>query len=386
MMLYASSHYGDPSGHLPPAVIAAPLSGGSDQERIVNAVKRVKPSVVAIDVTVNGQVYQPIDPFLQQFFGQQGPGVMQPFRARDSGSGFIYQGYIVTNAHVIRPPVQGASVNTITVLFPTGQKATARLIGANLGADLAVLRVESARLPPSLALGDSDHLQQGQWAIAIGEPYELQQSVTVGVVSAFNRSEPIINEQGQEMDFKGLLQTSAPINMGNSGGPLVDVNGDVIGVNQSTLRGGAQGIGFAIPSNTVRRIVDQIIAHPGLSQGTNEAYMGVLLQDVTQGFRNQSGYHGQGGVGIVQVISGSPADQAGLQPGDVVLKLNGTAYGSSSSLSDATKKLRPGSRANLEVWSQGSKRLVGMTLTERPAAVPVQQGQSQEQLPQDGQP
>ncbi len=385
MMLYASTHSSGSGAQLGAPVSAAPLSGGGDQERIVNAVKRAKPSVVAIDVTVNGQIYQPVDPFMQQFFGQQGPGMMQPFKAKDSGSGFIYndQGYIVTNAHVVRPPVQGANVSNITVIFPSGQKAGASVVSANLGADLAVLKVDSGRLPPPLPLADSDHLQQGQWAIAIGEPYQLQQSVTLGVVSAFNRTEPIVDEQGEQMTFKGLLQTSAPINPGNSGGPLIDINGNVIGVNQSTYRAGAQGIGFAIPSNTVKKVVDQMIAHPGVTQGTNEAYMGVLLADVTQGFRNQSGYRGQGGVGIVQVISGSPADQAGLQPGDVILKFNGNTYTTASALQAATQKLKPGTHVNMEVWSQGAKRLVAVTLGERPAAVPVQQGY--QQPPQDEQ-
>lgn len=384
MMLYASTHFPNVAGpnNTPPAAMAAPLTGagGSDQERIVNAVKRVKPSVVAITVTVNGKQYVPVDPFLQQFFGQQGPGVVQPFKGKDSGSGFLFdnKGDIVTNAHVVRPPVPNAQVSDITVTFPDNTRAKAKLLAANIGADLAVLRIDTKKLPSPLTLADSDKLQQGQWAIAIGEPYELQQSVTVGVVSAFHRDETISGQEtgsGQPMTFKGLLQTSAPINPGNSGGPLIDMNGDVIGVNQSTLRGGAEGIGFAIPSNTVKQVVDQMIAHPGITTPPAEAFLGVVLGQVTQGFRNQSGYRGRGGVAVYQVASGSPADQAGINPGDVILRMNGKAYDSNKALADAIAKMHSGDKVRLEIWSlnSGAKSLVTVTLGSRPAQTGYEQ-------------
>lgn len=383
MMLYASTHFVAVSGppHDPQPAAAAPMnSGGSDQDRIISAVKRVKPSVVAIDVAINGRQYIPVDPLMQQFFGQQGPGVVQPFSAKDSGSGFVYgsQGYIVTNAHVVRP-MPNVQTTSITVVFPNGEKAPARIVAANIGADLAVLKVtDGHRLPSSLALADSDKLQQGQWAIAIGEPYELQQSVTVGVVSAFDRSEPIQTESGQQITFKGLLQTSAPINFGNSGGPLIDMNGNVIGVNQSTFAR-AQGIGFAIPSNTVKRVVDQMIAHPGITEPPAQAFMGVGLQQVTSGFRNQTNYRGQGGVAVTQVVSGSPADQAGIQPGDVILKLNGKSYNDNAALSAAIAKLKPGDRVSVEFWSGGTKRLAQITLGARPDMQQYQQQPDQQQ-------
>src|SRR5579884_3055721 len=378
MMLYASTHFSNVAGpnNTPPAVSAAPLtSGGSDQERIVNAVKRTKPSVVSINVSVNGKQYIPVDPFIQQFFGQSGPSVVQPYRERGSGSGFVYddKGDIVTNAHVVRPPLPNAQVSDITVVFPNNTRAKAHLVAANIGADLAIIRVDTKNLPPPLTLADSDRLQQGQWAIAIGEPYELQQSVSVGVVSAFHRDEPIQTETGQTITFKGLLQTSAPINPGNSGGPLIDMNGDVIGVNQSTLRGGAEGIGFAIPSNQVKRVVDEMIAHPGITQPPVQAFLGVGLAPITQGFRNQTGYRGQGGVGVAQVVSGSAADQAGLNPGDVILKMNARTYSDPQALSNAISKMHAGDRINLEIWSQGTKRLVTVTLGSRPAQTGLEQ-------------
>ena len=387
MMLYASTHFSNVAGpnNTPPVVSAAPLTGGSDQDRIVNAVKRAKPSVVAINLTVNGKQFIPVDPFLQQFFGQQGPGIVQPFSGRASGSGFVFddKGDIVTNAHVARPDVPGAQVTRMTVTFPNGTHASAHLIAANVGADLAVVRVDTKGLPPPLQLADSDRLQQGQWAIAIGEPYELQQSVSVGVVSAFNRSEPIQTESGQTLTFKGLMQTSAPINPGNSGGPLIDANGDVIGVNQSTLRGGAEGIGFAIPSNTVKRVVDQMIAHPGVTTPPVQAFLGVGLAPVTQGFRSQTGYHGQGGVGIQQVVSGSSADQAGLNPGDVILQMNGKSYSNPADLQNAIRGMHAGQKITLDVWSQssGSRRLVEVTLGSQPTQSGYEQQQPEDQNP-----
>ena len=393
MMLYASTHFSNVAGpdNTPPVVSAAPLtSGGSDQDRIVNAVKRTKPSVVAISVTVNGKQYIPVDPLLQQFFGQQ--GVVQPFRGKASGSGFVFdnKGDIVTNAHVVRPPVPNAQVSDIEVLFPNNTRAKAHLVAANVGADLAVIHVDAKTLPPPLTLADSDKLQAGQWAIAIGEPYELQQSVSVGVVSAFDRNEPIQTETGQTITFKGLLQTSAPINPGNSGGPLIDMNGDVIGVNQSTLRGGAEGIGFAIPSNTVKRTVQQMLAHPGITEPPEQAFLGVGLAPVTEGFRNQTNYRGQGGVGVTQVISGSSADQAGLNPGDVILKMNGKSYDNAKTLSDAIAKMHAGDKVNMEIWSNGTKRMVQITLGSRPAQSGYEQQQQgappDQQQPEDQSP
>ncbi|HZZ66144.1 MAG TPA: trypsin-like peptidase domain-containing protein [Candidatus Baltobacteraceae bacterium] len=388
MMLYASTHFTNVAGpnDTPPAVSAAPLSsGGSDQDRIVNAVKRAKPSVVAINITVNGKQFIPVDPFFQQILGQQGPGLVQPYQGRASGSGFVFdnKGDIVTNAHVARPDLPNAQVTRMTVTFPNGTHANARLIAANIGADLAVVRVDVKNMPPPLSLADSDRLQQGQWAIAIGEPYELQQSVAVGVVSAFNRSEPIQTETGQTLTFKGLMQTSAPINPGNSGGPLIDVNGEVIGVNQSTLRGGAEGIGFAIPSNTVRRVVAEMIAHPGITQPPVQAFLGVGLAPITQGFRSQTNYHGDGGVGVAQVVSGSAADQAGLNPGDVILKLNGKSYNNPVDLQNAIRNLHAGQKVTLEIWSQasGAKRLVTLTLGSAPADTGLEQQPPQDQNP-----
>jgi S1-C subfamily serine protease len=387
MMLYASSHFGGSTGpdRTPPAVAAVPLSGVSDQDRIVSAVKRTKSSVVAIVEDINGQQYVPADPFFQQFFGQQGGGSVQSYRGQASGSGFVIdsQGDIVTNAHVVQPQ-QGAQITKLTAVFANGDHVPAHVVAANVGADTALIRVDNYHnLPPPLELADSDRLEQGQWAIAIGEPLELQQTVTVGVVSAFKRSEPIPTENGSVINFKGLLQTSAPINPGNSGGPLIDIDGQVIGINQSTVKSAyAQGIGFAIPSNTVKSVVADLLKHPGIHQGTDAGFLGIEMEDLNAGVRNQIGYNGNG-VAVAQVVSGSPADQAGMQPGDVVLQADGKAMDNGRTLHDYISSRKPGDTIRLNVWSQGVKKFVAVKLVEAPAAQPVsqQQGQGQGQGP-----
>lgn len=395
MMLYASSHFGGATGpdRTPPAVAAVPLSGVSDQDRIVSAVKRTKSSVVAITEQVNGQQVIPADPFFQQFFGGQGPGIVQPYKALASGSGFVVdtQGDIVTNAHVLQPP-NGGKVTSLTVVFANGDHVPARVVAYNVAADVGLLRVDNYhKLPPPLELADSSRLEQGQWAIAIGEPLQLQQTVTVGVVSAFNRKEPIPTENGGEIDFKGLLQTSAPINPGNSGGPLIDIDGQVIGMNQSTVKSAyAQGIGFAIPSNTVRTVVASLQKNPGMHQGTDTGFLGIYMATLTPGIRNQIGYNGSGGIAVQQVFSGSPADQAGISPGDVILQVDGKQYNDNGSLHDYIASKKPGDTIRLNVWSQGMKKFVAIKLGETPAEQPVsqeqQQQQQQQQQPEEQQP
>jgi S1-C subfamily serine protease len=379
MMLFASTHFAGVSGpgNTPPAVSAAPLSGGSDQDRIVSAVKRVAPSVVALNVTVNGQQVIPVDPFSQMFGGgQQMPGRVERFKARASGSGFVYSrtgdsALIVTNAHVVRPP-SGGTVSGIQVVFQNGQHVAGHVYGENIGADLALVKVEGVKdLPPPIEIADSSRLQAGQWAIAIGEPFELKESVSLGVVSGFNRDETIGSEEGGgSIDFKGLLQTSAPINPGNSGGPLIDVDGRLIGVNQSTAnpQAGAQGIGFAIPANTVKDQIALLEKNPGVHQGTNTGFIGAALETVTPQVGVQINYQGKG-VAIAEVVQGGPADQAGLQPGDVIQKVNGQDVTTNDEVVKAIRATKPGSTISMQVWSAGVKKLVNVKVQERPADV-----------------
>jgi len=381
MMLYASTHFAGVAGpgNTPPAVQAAPIAGGTtDQDRIVNAVRRVEPSVVALQVLVNGTQLVPSDPF-SQMFGGAAPYQRQRVVERASGSGFVYSrdGLIVTNAHVVP-----RGVSRITVVFSNGDRIPGRLFSSNPGADLALVKVDNyAKLPPPVQFADSSKLEAGQWAIAIGEPLSLQKSVSVGVVSGFNRDEPIGGDGGQARLFKGLLQTSAPINPGNSGGPLVDYDGRVIGVNQSTANpAAAQGIGFAIPSNTVTQTAVALAKAPGQTvnasgTGTGVGYLGVVLGPIDNNVRTQINYRDQGGVVVGQVQTGQAADQAGLEPGDVIQAINGKPVNQITDVTNTVKATKPGSSVTLRIWSQGVKKNVNVKVGEQPADVYLNQQQ-----------
>jgi serine protease Do len=386
MMLYASTHFAGVAGpgNTPPAVNAAPLlatAGTTDQDRIINAVKRVEPSVVALQVVVNGTQVVPQDPF-SQFFGGGGPVMRQRVQERASGSGFVYSrdGLIVTNAHVVP---RGTS--KITVVFANGDRETGHLFSSNPAADLALVKVDGyAKLPPPVEFADSSKVQAGQWAIAIGEPFALQRSVSVGVVSGFNRDEPIQGEDQQLHLFRGMLQTSAPINPGNSGGPLVDYDGRVIGVNQSTANpAAAQGIGFAIPAQTVVQTAQVLAKSPGKTldangTGTGKAFLGVSVVDISNNVRTQlGGYHDQGGVAVAQVPSGTPADQAGINPGDVIQAVNGKPINSSQEFVATIGALKPGSQVTVRLWQNGIKKNVQATLAEQPVETYLQNQQRQ---------
>jgi serine protease Do len=363
MMLYASTHFTGVAGpgHTPPAVAAAPLpSGGvSDQTRIVEAVKRAIPSVVALDVTINGVRQVPIDPF-GTFY------VPERVHEEASGSGFVISrdGLIVTNAHVVNG-LAGHPVKTCTVIFSDGRKVQGTVYAVNPEVDVALVKVNAPNLPPPLPLGDSSKLQLGQWAIAIGEPLQLQDTVTVGVVSGFNRSEPAGVPGAPERLFSGLLQTSAPINPGNSGGPLLDMNGDVIGINQLTATR-AQNIGFAIPINLVKQVVAELEHHPGQFNGPEVTFLGIWYAPVTENIRQQLDYLGNGVV-IESVVPGSPADKAGLQAGDVIQEVDGTRISSTDQLRGIIQKHKPGQQLHLRVWSQGGVKDVTVTLGSTPS-------------------
>jgi serine protease Do len=338
-----------------PAHAADLFDGGSDQARITGAVKRAGPSVVALEVYVGGTRYVPIDPF-----GDTAPQAVQ---GRASGSGFVYDssGTIVTNAHVVSPP-SGGHVEKIDVLFANGDRIAGRVAAVDRDADLALVRVDNyAKLPPALTLADSKKIVAGQWAIAIGEPLELRQTVTVGVVSGFDRSEPISDESGSHV-FSGLLQTSAPINPGNSGGPLIDMDGRVIGINQS-VAGGAQGIGFAIPVDTISAKVAAMLGDP--SQSTSDAtkpdaaFVGVRLVPLDT-LPAQNRFEGEHGVAVSAVSEASPAARSGIKAGDIIVAIDGKNVDSPQSAADAIRARKPGDTIAMSVATDGVERAVAV--------------------------
>jgi serine protease Do len=342
-----------------PIVSIANAAAGDDQTRIVDAVQAALPSVVALDVTANGTRIVSRDRLGQPFGLEPGGERITPFKERASGSGFVYDtsGLILTADHV----VHGAK--TITAVFSNGDKARAQIYGEDPRNDVALVKVAYAKLPPPLPLADSNSVRRGEWTIAVGEPLTLQQTVTVGVASAFGRNESILGDDGVQRTFKNLLQTSAPINPGNSGGPLLNTEGQVIAINQS-VAAEAQGIGFAVPASTLQTSIAFIEKHPGVDR-TEAGFLGVQLVEVNDLLRTYLDYRGKGAV-VADVIAGSPAARAGLRRGDVIQAIDGKTISSASEAIRQVSSAQPGTLVRLRVWVRGASRTVSVRVTQRP--------------------
>jgi serine protease Do len=333
----------------------------------VNVVKKAKPAVVHIKVEkTTTSNYQgglgPEDlfnnPFFEQFFGpqyrqhQQQP---QQFKQRGQGSGFIISkdGFILTNNHV----VEGA--DSIKVILSNDRAFDAKLIGTDPQTDVALIKIEDPENLPVLPLGNSANLEVGEWVIAIGNPFGLSQTVTVGVVSATGRSSVGINE------YENFIQTDAAINPGNSGGPLINSRGEVVGINTALFSrtGGYMGIGFAIPINMAKSIEDQLQQKGKVTRG----WLGVVIQNVDEDLAESFGLKQAGGILISEVQKDSPASAAGLQQGDVILKMNGAALVNVSDLRNRVALLQPGSKAMVEIMRDGKDKKVQITIGEQPS-------------------
>lgn len=328
---------------------------GVGPNTIADTVDRVGPAVVKIDTTITTS-YQgdnPFlnDPFFRQFFGEQ---FSQPRTQvqKGLGSGFLISadGYILTNQHVI----DGATSIQVT-LVGKSNPYTAKVVGSDRELDLAVLKIDGSGLP-YLKLGNSDQISVGNWVIAIGNPYGLDHTVTVGVISAKGR--PVTVE---DRTYKNLLQTDASINPGNSGGPLLNLQGEVIGIN-TAVNAQAQGIGFAIPSNTVSSVLSELMGSGKITRG----WLGIEMQNVTQGIAQYLGYSGQTGVVVRDVLAASPAYKAGLQQGDIITSINGSSINNTDDLSTIIERSSPGTRVTLTVWRNQKSIKIPVTLGERP--------------------
>ncbi|ABS60857.1 Do family serine endopeptidase [Fervidobacterium nodosum] len=321
------------------------------QSPIVNVVKAAAPAVVKIDVVVQTEVY--IDPFIREFYKQFFGDIPRQFEESDSvGSGFIIskEGYIVTNYHV----VEGAKKITVTLL--NGDTYDAQYIGGDEELDIAVIKISPKKDLPVIELGDSDKLQIGEWAIAIGNPLGFQHAVTVGVISAVGRKIPKPDGSGY---YTNLIQTDAAINPGNSGGPLLNIYGQVIGINTAIINPSqAMNIGFAIPINTAKRFINQIIA----TGKVEKAYLGVYVQTVTESLAKSLGLKVNKGVYVAQVEKGSPAEKAGIKEGDVITKLNGSYVELAEELTSLVRNYTPGTKVKVTLNRAGKEITVEVTL------------------------
>ena len=269
-----------------------------------------------------------------------------------SGSGVIVskEGYILTNNHVI------AQAQSIKVNLADGREVKAKVVGADPDSDLAILKIDAANLPVAL-LGDSNSLKVGELAVAIGNPFGLQQTVTTGVISALGRS--INKGSGQLID--NLIQTDASINPGNSGGPLVNSRGQVIGINTAIIRQ-AQGIGFAIPINTAKVIMEQLIKNGKV----NRPYLGVVGTSLNEQLSSQYDLPATQGALMIKIAPGSPAQKAALKPGDIVVKAGGKPVNGMEDLQNIIRNHQPGDLLKLTILRKQQKLEVQVKLEVKP--------------------
>lgn len=343
------------AGGNPSANTAAPINPAPGIS-YADVVSRVAPAVVTIHSQMRVRQPQQFpfmdDPFFRRFFGertQQAP-VERTRQALGSGVIVSQDGYIVTNHHVI----DGA--DQIKVDLNDGRSFDAKLIGSDPPSDLAVLKVEANNLT-MLTLGDSDRARIGDVVLAIGNPLGVGQTVTMGIISAKGRQTGLSNGS-----FEDFLQTDAPINQGNSGGALVSTNSELIGINSQILSpsGGSIGLGFAIPSNMARTVLEQLINNGKVRRGQ----LGLIVLKIPSEEASQLGVTQGPGVVVYQVQSGSGADRAGLRQGDVITTLNGTAISDPNTFRNLIASIAPGSEITLTVKRDGSERQVRATLGE----------------------
>lgn len=296
------------------------------------------------------------DDFSRRFFGQQQMAPQTPQPQVSGGSGFLISsdGYIVTNNHVIKDATK------ITVTINDGTEYTATVKGSDSRTDLAVLKIDKKDLP-YLSFGDSDILKVGEWVVAIGNPFGIGATLTVGVVSAKGRQDLGI------ASYEDFIQTDAAINPGNSGGPLLNLKGEVIGVNTAifTRSGGYMGIGLSIPSKMAENVIDQIV-----DNGTvKRAYLGVILQPVDKALSDALQMDEQEGILVSDVVKGSPAAKAGLQPGDVIISFNGKPVKAVTKFRNEIALMNPGVTVKLKILRNNKKIDLTVTLGSQEAEV-----------------
>ncbi|WP_313953116.1 DegQ family serine endoprotease [Accumulibacter sp.] len=300
-------------------------------------------------------------PELFRHFGIPSPDEGAP--ARGMGSGFIVRadGLILTNAHVV------SGADEVTVKLTDKREFKAKVVGLDKLTDIAVLRIDAKNLPV-VRLGNPGDAKVGEWVVAIGAPFGFENSVTAGIVSAKGRS--LASDS-----YVPFIQTDVAVNPGNSGGPLINLNGEVIGINSQiySRNGGYQGISFAIPIDVAMNIQEQLLNDGKVSHGR----IGVTIQEVSQSLAKSFGLKSSAGALVSSVEKGSPAAAGGLEPGDIILKLNGTEIGSSSELPPVVAALKPGTQVKLQIWRKGGTRDIALSVGEIPTPALAANGTEQ---------
>ncbi len=348
------------------AQLPAPIPN-NDVNFIAAAVEKVGPAVVRIDSARTVTNKAPAifnDPFFREFFGSARPPATRV--ERGTGSGFIISGdgIILTNAHVI------SGAETVTVILKDGRNLQGKVLGQDEITDVAVVKIDATNLP-TVQMGDSDALRPGEWAIAIGNPLGLDNTVTAGIISATGRTSGDVGVPDKRV---GFIQTDAAINLGNSGGPLLNQRGQVIGMNTAII-GGANGLGFAIPIKTAQKIANQLIANGKV----DHLFLGIRMASLSPELRQEInsnpkvGFQVQAdrGVLIFAIVPNSPAAKAGLRPGDVINKIDGQAVTKSDQVQQVVENSTAGKALQLELSRQGQN----LTIAVQPGALPTQVSQ-----------
>ncbi len=280
------------------------------------------------------------DEFFHRFFQQQPQ--QRGYVQQGAGTGVIVSdnGYILTNNHVV------AGADEVTVKLTDDRSFTAEVIGTDPKTDLAVIKINATNLYPA-TFGDSDDLRIGQWVVAVGNPFGLSNTLTAGIVSATGRANMGI------VEYEDFIQTDAAINPGNSGGPLVNIKGEVVGINAAifTKSGGYMGIGFSIPVNLAKSVLDDLIENGRVVRG----WLGVLIQDLNEGLSASFGYSGTDGALVGDVTSGSPAEKAGIKEGDILITFDGKSFKNTKQLRSLVAATEPGSKTPVEVFRDGRR-------------------------------
>jgi serine protease Do len=291
----------------------------------------------------------PMYEFFKRFVPRQ-PGFPREFQSRSLGSGFIISpdGYILTNAHVVD------AADEISVKLTDKREFKAKVIGADKRTDVALIKIEANGLP-TVKLGDPNRLRVGEWVVAIGSPFGFENSVTAGIVSAKGRALP-------QENYVPFIQTDVAINPGNSGGPLFNLRGEVVGINSQiySRTGGYMGVSFAIPIDVAMDVQNQLRTNGRVSRGR----IGVVIQEVTKELADSFGLAKPAGALVNYVEKGGPADKAGVEAGDIILKFDGKAVGASSDLPRIVGATRPGSKVTMQIWRKGATRDLTVTVGE----------------------
>jgi Do/DeqQ family serine protease len=346
-----------------PAPAPAPVPAAARVSSYADAADRAMPSVVNVfsskEVKADPRSHPFLDdPVFRRFFGDTFDKEDSQ-RASSLGSGVIVSpaGFILTNNHVID------SADSVQVALSDGRSLDAKVIGTDPETDLAVVKVESAQPLPAITLGSDEGLRVGDVVLAIGNPFGVGQTVTMGIVSAVGRTGLGINT------FENFIQTDAAINQGNSGGALVDTSGNLVGVNSAILSrtGGSIGIGFAIPVSTAKQVMEQIIASGAVTRG----FIGVEAQEITPELVESFKLPASNGALIAGVQKGGPAERAGVKPGDVLLAVNGKAVADPQGMLNVVAALQPGSKVPLKLRREARDLELEVEIAKRPTAPPA---------------